>query len=323
MSNAYTNYNQTVFLNQTKLKGVSAVDGSFQIITKPINILGQGFINQVVADVPEANFSITRDLVFVDTFQKYTGINQPIEGSIFYGNRVFGFEKAFLTSYSYSVEYGQTPVSTLGLTVYGDMGSGDASVVVSSALNASGNIQDQQNKIPRPSDITLSCYGSQTNRVKSFSFDVDIPKHAIYALGYQNPVQVSTIYPITVNTSFTLEIDDYQSRRISDYLTSLSGFDSFSIDVKGIVYDPIPLTANNEQLTLPNGTKLNFLGNNTYSISQLWNFNSSNTKLISQELSSSAEDVMQVKLNYLTYLNAPTRARFETVTGPTTGPIIS
>lgn len=322
MSNAYTNYNQSVFINRTKLKGVTAVDGSFQISTKPINIIGLGAANQVVADIPQSDFSITRDVVFVDLFRKYTGLNESFLGSINYGNAVFGFNEGYLTSYSYSVEYGQTPVSTLGITVYGDMGSGDTSAVglrFESGLNATGDIQDQVNKITRPSDITISCYGSETNRVKSFSFDVDIPKHAIYGIGNINPIQVSTKYPITVNTSFTIEADNYNSRRIKDYLTSLSGFDSFSINVKGIVYDPIGLDINNQQSELPGGTAINFLGNNSYSISEIWNFNSSNTKLINQQISSSAEDVMQVKLNYITYLNAPNRPRFDTVAFPSVG----
>ena len=322
MSNAYTNYNQSVFINRTKLKGVTAVDGSFQIQTKPINILGLGSVNQVVADIPQANFSITRDIAFVDLFQKYTGLNESLLGSINYGNAVFGFNEGYLTSYSYSVEYAQTPISTLGITVYGDMGSGTtsaASIRFETGLNATGDVQDQVNKITRPSDITISCYGSETNRVKSFSFDVGIEKHAIYGLGNVNPVQVSTKYPLTVNTSFTIEVDNYNSRRITDYLTSLSGFDSFSINVKGIVYDPIGLEMNGQQIELPGGTEINFLGNNGYSVSQVWNFNSSNTKLISQDISSSAEDVTQVKLNYVTYLNAPRNSRFDTVAFPSVG----
>lgn len=308
MANAFLNYNQSVFLNNQKLQGVTSVDASYTVTHKQVNVIGKGVINQVVAEAPQADFSITRDLTFVDLYQMYTGLNRSLNGSIHYNNRVFGFDEGYLTSYSYSVDYGQTPVSTLGITVYGDMGSGDANSVQVGSLNASGALAEYITKIPRPSDISLSCFGSTTNRIKNFSVDVDVPRHAIYAINNINPVEVHFAYPLKVSTSFTMEVDDFQSRRISDYLTtSTQGFDSFSINVKGIVYDPVELNGNGQRLALPDGTLLNLIGEDTYSVSQLWNYNSSNTKFIGQEISSSVDSPMQVKLNYETYLRNPSR----------------
>ena len=302
MAQALTNYNQQVFLNNQKLKGVTSVDESFSVNHVPVNVLGQGAVNQVMSDVPQMDFSITREVPFVDIYSVYTGINRSIEGSINYGDTVFGFNEGFLTSYSYSVEYGSVPLSTLGLTVYGDMGTGDANATTYGSLNASGQSKDQVVKIPRPSDITISCFGSSSNRVKSFDFSTSINKNAVYAIGYNQPIQVSTMYPMLIDTSFVLEIDDFESRRVSDYLTK-NDFDDFSISVKGIIYDPIDLEASSQQLTLPDGTLLRFLTDDSYSVSQVFSFNSSNTKLVGQEVSSSNNDISSVRLNYQTYLN--------------------
>lgn len=303
MASAFTNYNQHVYLNRMKLRGVTDISMQQGISTKPINILGKGVINQVLADIPEANVSITRDIAFIDFFQAYTGINKSIIGSVHYGNNILGFEEGHLTSYSYSVQYGQTPISNLGITVYGNMGSGDIASTSSSSLNASGkNYDAASTKISRPSDISLSCYGSTTNRIKSFSFDVSIPKIAKYAIRYAKPVQVSIGWPIEIDTTFVMEVDDFESRRIFDYLT-LSSFDPFSINVKGLIPDSNILTLpDSTRLTIPDGTFLTLVSDETYQISQLWNFNSSNTRLISTDFSSSAQDITQVSLTYKTYL---------------------
>jgi hypothetical protein len=305
MANAFTNYNEYVYLNQVKLKGVTDISAQYNITTKPINIIGKGTINQVLADIPEANVSITRDLNFVDIFQYYTGINKAIRGSMHYGNRILGFDEGHLTSYGYSVDYGQTPVSNLGITVYGDMGSGDLNGANSiTGLNASGRYSDATNtKIARPSDISISCYGSESNRIQSFSVDVSIPKIAKYAMNHKKPVQVSIGWPVVVDTTFVMEVDDYNSRRIFDYLT-LSNFDPFSITVKGIVYDQNVLTTiGGDPLTLPDNSELTLVSDDVWVVSQLWKFGSSNTRLISTDFSASSQDVTRVSLTYKTYLS--------------------
>ena len=302
MASAFTNYNQTVFLNRVKLQGVSSVSASYNVKTKPVNILGQGCVNQVISDIPESTVSITRDLNFVDVLQPYTGLNRALRGSIHYDNRILGFDEAHLTSYSYSVQYGQTPVSTADISVFGDIGYGLQNEAAENSLNASGQYVERQVKVPRPSDISLTCLESTSNRITNFSFDVSVPKIPVYAINNTRPVQVSFGWPLVINTSFTMEVDDFTSKRMFSYLTD-SAFDSFSINVKGIIYDANFLTeVDGDELTMPDGTFLTLLSDDTYQVSQLWNFNSSNTRLISQDFSASADDVTQVRLNYQTYI---------------------
>ncbi len=117
-------YDQTVYIGGRKLDYVTEVDGSYSHTVRPINIMGQGAIKNVVAAIPQGDFSITRTMVAEDFMRLYTGIDSFIRGSINYGDKVFGFNQGSLNSYSYSVNYGEPPVANYGITVYGDIGSG-------------------------------------------------------------------------------------------------------------------------------------------------------------------------------------------------------
>lgn len=322
MKNAVAQYDQLVFIDGVKLKGVSAVDGSYTNKFKPLNVLGQGVVKTIVADVPEGDFSITRNLEFKDVFNPFTGIVQNIRGSINYGNKIFGFETGYMSSYSYSVNYGDLPQSNVAIKVYGDIGSGlyitdynsnSSRVGDPGTLNATGKYFDEQNLPVYPGNIILNCRNSSTNRIKAFSFSTNINYDVIYGVNSIIPLQVSIKYPVEVLTSFTVEVDDYETKRMTDALLTGAN-EQFSIDVYGTNYEDIPLYGiiidSNEPtqttLTAGDGTPLllqkkSVNGNDI----KLFNFDSSSqtTKLVSEQISSSADDLMSVKLNYVTYVN--------------------
>lgn len=328
-------YEQSVFLEGVKLKGVTSVDGSYTHSVKPINVLGQGAIKTVVADVPQADFSISRNLAFADIFNPFTGVVSKLRGSLNYGNKVFGFENGYLSSYSYGVSYGEVPQTNVGIKVYGDIGSGmylsnssnPQFVGVDGTLNATGDYSDADDIPIYPANIVLTCRNSSTNRVKSFSFSTNINYDVIYGVNSMLPLQVSIKYPIEVSVDFTLEIDDYETKRMTDMLVTGSA-DPFTIDVFGTVFEDQPLytttfTFNGPLLTplqAGDGTPLlfnrkpsfnsNYPGpipsnSENYNYIKLFTFSYSpeTSKLISEQISASADDVTNVKLSYITYVN--------------------
>lgn len=305
-------YDQTVYIGGRKLDYVTDVDGSYNHSTKSINIFGQGSIKNVVAGIPQGDFSITRTMVAEDFMRLYTGIDSFIRGSINYGDKIFGFDQGSLTSYSYSVNYGEPPVANYGITVYGDIGSGlyinstNATMIGEpSSLNAIGYKKDAPLKVPLPSTINISCKGSSTNRVLSFNLSTQINKHEIWRTNSISPFQIKTKWPIEVLTDITIEVDDYQTKRQSDALFS-NAFDNFSINIYGIVYEDSEITTENgTSITTENGIPILFLKKNDASptSNQVFNFSSSNTRLISEQFTSTVDDVATVKLTYLTYLN--------------------
>lgn len=305
-------YDQTVYIGGRKLDYVTEVDGSYSHTVRPINIMGQGAIKNVVAAIPQGDFSITRTMVAEDFMRLYTGIDSFIRGSINYGDKVFGFNQGSLNSYSYSVNYGEPPVANYGITVYGDIGSGlyinslnSTAIGDPSTLNAVGSNKDAPLKVPLPSMINITCRGSTTNRVTSFDFSTQINKHEIWKINSTSPFQIKTKWPIEVVTNITLEVDDYQTKRQSDAIFS-NAFDTFSININSIVYnDSEIVTEDGTTITTEGGVPLLFLKANDAdpNSEQIFSFNSSNTRLISEQVTSTIDDVATVKLTYLTYLN--------------------
>ena len=328
MKNAVAQYEQSVFVNGIKLKGVDSVDGSYSHTFKPINILGQGVVKNVLAEVPQADFSITRNVGYVDYFDPFITSSitkngtQTLRGSLNYGTKIFGFETGYLTSYSYNVSYGNFPQSNIGIKVYGDIGSGlyitDKNQYANQqglqgTLNATGQKPDSYDFPIYPANVILTCDNSSTNRVTSFSYSTNIAYEEIYINNSHLPFQVSPKYPIQVLVDFTLEVDDYESKRMTDAL--FTGVNqSFSIDIYGTVYEDSPIYGTvaagtvfqTNALTAGDGTPLLFYraGNSTI---KLFSFNSdpNTTKLVSEQISANADGVTTAKLSYISYVNAP------------------
>lgn len=305
-------YDQTVYIGGRKLDYVTDVDGSYSNTVRPINIMGQGTIKNVVTAIPQGDFSITRTMIAEDFMRQYTGIDSFIRGSINYNNKVFGFNQGSLTSYSYSVNYGEPPVANYGITVYGDIGSGlyidstNATMIGDpTSLNAIGYKTDAPPIIPLPSTINITCDGSTTNRVISFDISTSINKHEIWRTNSTSPFQIKTKWPIEVLTNITMEIDDYELRRQSNALRT-NAFDNFSVNIYGLAYeDSEILTEDGVAITTEDGESILFLQANQAdpTTEQVFSFSSSNTRLISEQFTSTVDDVAVVKLTYLTYLN--------------------
>jgi hypothetical protein len=326
MKNAVAQYDEVAYINGIKLKGVSSVDGSYSHQFRPLNILGQGVVKNILGGIPEANFSITRNLGFIDLLDPLSVNsitkfgNHQLRGSLEYGNKVFGFETGFLSSYSYSVSLGNFPTSNVNIKAYGDIGSGlyitstneNASQQgMPGTLNARGANSDSFDFPIYPANIILNCRGATTNRVTSFSLSFNVPYHEVYAINAITPLQVTPKYPIEVLASFTLEADDYELQRMTNALrTGVS--DAFSVDVYGTVYNDIELKGENfeddilKTVGLLDGENnplyLYKAGNKTLN---LFHFESSasTTRISSEQMSATAEDVATIKIDYITYIN--------------------
>lgn len=325
MNNALIQSEQSVFIDGVKLKGVTSVDGSYSHGVKPINVLGQGVVKSVVAEIPQADFSINRSLTLVDRLDPFGSSSlsslgsKGFRGSFNYGNKVFGFESGYVSSYSYSVAYGDIPQSNVGIKVFGDIGSGiyitnyDSSVIYKNALdtfNATGDKVENDNLPIYPSDIHLAFRNSGSNRVTDFTLSADINYHEIYGVNSIIPLQVSPRYPLEVMVSFTLEADDYQTKRLSDALRTGTA-DSFSINVYSRAPNDVPVygfrvsggALHQFALQGGDGTPL-FLQKAGVSTVKTFGFDSnSTTKLVSEVVSSTADDVASIKLTYLSYIN--------------------
>lgn len=266
MKGAITNYENKFYLNQTGFSGISNVNGSYALDYKPINILGKGHVKQVLAAVPSASITIDRFLVTNDPVFGLTGDTANyLAKSISGGLYYQGKYFSFSSGYlnSFGISCSVGEVPTINSTYNIYSDIGPIS-------NPTGNYFDNTIIVPQVKDILLTCKSSTTNRIKDFDIQFDCPKLPIYGLSSSNsqiPIEVQNTFPIEVNSTFTLEVDDYETKKAFDDLTS-DGTVNFVINISGI---------------------FNFTGNNA--------------KITSEQISSSADDVLSVKLSYKSYLS--------------------
>lgn len=302
MKGAITNYENTFFLGGTALSGVLSVDGSYNIDYKPVNVIGQGFTKHVIASVPTAQLSLSRYLVNNDPVLNLTGqqLNYAavsIDGGLYYKNKYFGFEKGYLNSVGISCTVGEVPKIDSSFDIFGNIGP---------YFNPSGNNYAGIVFVPQVKNITIVCRNSSTNRVKDFNIDFNNQNTAIYALrasSSEYPIEVHQIGPIEVNSSFTLDIDDYQTKELFDDLNS-NGTTAFTIRVSGTILKNLPLTTADGQILQEAATMQDlFCFLTEEDAVPLFNFTNSDAIITSEQVNSTAEDVVSVKLSYKTYLN--------------------
>lgn len=304
MKNTVTNYENTLFLNGAALSGVLSVDGSYNIDYKPINVIGKGFTKQIIASVPTANLSISRYLTNNDPAFLLTGDGtsykaRVVNGGLYYLNKYFAFQNGYLNSLGINCSVGEVPQIQTSFDIYGNIGPN---------FNPSGNNYGGGVFVPQVKNIVLNCRNSSTNRITNFNIDYSTPKNAIYGLSQNDaelPIEVHSVFPIEVTTSFTIEIDDYQTKQAFADLTS-TGTTDFSIFISGTVLEDIPLTTStgNIELTVSSGS-LDVLYSylKTEDSVPIFNFETSDAIIVSEQVNSTSDDVMSVNLSYKTYLN--------------------
>lgn len=299
MKNAILNYENIFYLDGQAISGVISVDGSYSINYAPINTIGVGYNKQVIADVPTAEFNVSKYLVYNEPFLNYTGqkndlIAPSFAGSINYNNRSIGFQSGYLNSFGLSCSVGDIPQTSMGIQIFGDIGSG---------YSASGTRQTRYITVPQVKNITITCSGSSSNRITNFDYSINSPKKPIYILQSSNnyiPYEVLCDLPVEINVSFDLEIDDFQSRKLYEQLNSDID-SSFSLSIIGAVLQDQNLSVGlNQDLSV--GADDLVVARTSVGVS-IFNQSFNNVKLVSQEFNSSADQVLSVKLNYKGYLN--------------------
>lgn len=229
-------------------------DGSFILDENGFNILGEessdcavdgdisGFPESMaVLNAPlEGSFSINSVLVSEDFFLQFTG-DVPFTGSIHHGKKYFGFDKGYITSHAVSCGVGELPTTSTSIRVFGDIGGSpefveqedegglflqeDGFAIGSEdsnagIYNASGDNPFPEIRLPNQGSIVVECAGATTDRVTSFNYSIDVPISPIYTVGSSVPAQVDVAWPVTTNTSFSLDIDKYEYQSLRKYLKS-------------------------------------------------------------------------------------------------------
>jgi len=217
------NRNQEFTINGVNLSGVSSVNAGYSIpheITSYIGYTGAPGIFQNSPGI--GNLSFARPLISSD--EKITELiarKEGFSGGLSYNNKSINFESGYISSYECTFSIDSIPQTNVSIVSYGNFGP---SVEIE-------EIEENEQKIfiPLNSGIILECDGRDTNRVSSFSFSINISTQPLYSVGSIYPVDIYLEKPIYQTFSVSLEIEDYETKSIYDYITK--GFDKRDLSV--------------------------------------------------------------------------------------------
>lgn len=217
--------------------------------------------SMAVLDAPlEGSFSINSSLVSEDFFIQFLGDN-PFTGSIHHGYEYFGFHSGYITNHTVSCSIGQIPSTSTNIRVFGDVGGspnfvekendqfivldedGFAFVLEDSYYNkrnhnARGNNPFPEIRVPDQGSISIKCAGSETDRVVAFDHSINVQIEPIYVVGSAYAAQVDVNWPITTDTSFTLEVDEYKYNTLRKYMFTPT-VEDIAIKINDCFGDPI------------------------------------------------------------------------------------
>ena len=131
-------------------------------------------------------------------------------------------------------------------------------------------------QIPDQGSIHVSGFGTETNRVQSFTYSLSTPREPIYTVGRDRPVEVQAIPPYEINAEIVLHIDDYEAKNVFDYLV---------------------------QQTSPHKKDLTILVKNSDNTSIIGSYNIPNARLFAENITASANEQLEISLSYKGYYN--------------------
>ena len=252
------NYDAEVFLSGYKVFGVTDVNFGYSLPVDHLNVIGYNKFRTFTSGPPQSSLSIQKYLSPNDFITGMTG-TFGVSGGLFYNsqNRNFGFHSGYLNSYSVSCAVGNFPSLNADFSVFGNVGTG----LISATANQTGAL-----KVVRPKDILIECDESGTNRIESFTYNVECNRQAFYGPSGNRLIDVVTTRPYKVTAQFSIGVDDYQSKRAFDYI----------------------IDSNKRNISI--------------TIGSLATFTMSNMELIGESINSSATDDAIMTLNYQGFL---------------------
>ena len=211
------------YIDGLKISGVSSIRGSYSIPNEENNFLGYTGPIGLAQNAPgKASFSVSRAMITSDEPITSLIADTGFNGGVVYNGKELGFNSGYLSSYSISFNVGSVPKTSISVEVFGDMGPGISP--------SSSSPKQSSSLVPSSSGISVDCDGRSTNRVSNFSYGIEIERMPMYKIGSIFPSEIMTILPIKNNFSIRLEVDDYETKNVYDYIKT--GIHNKNFDIK-------------------------------------------------------------------------------------------
>tara|TARA_Y100000356_G_scaffold68904_1_gene56594 strand:- start:373 stop:1320 length:948 start_codon:yes stop_codon:yes gene_type:complete len=310
--NASPSYEQMFYMGGTGFSGIRNLSAGYSVGQKQVRILGAGFIQEVIAEPLQGEFSMTRDMLYQDPILNMTG-DGSVSGTLLHAveldgaEKVYGFNTGYLTSYTVNCDVQDVPTIESSFAVFGQMGSG----LRQGELDYSGTAPLQNLGVVNHESVFLTFNGSGTNRAVSASQTYSINRVPIYTLDqktseiYYAPSEVITEYPIEISTSLTIEMDDYETANMIDNIRS-GNYQTLGVEI--IVGDKEETLDGNTIIPAGTGELClvdhagECLGDDGEGITR-YKFLSTTGHLVSESIESSIDGVLSVNLEFKDYYN--------------------
>jgi hypothetical protein len=208
MKSSVSNYESNFYLSGVKIFGVSDVNFGYSVPIDHLSIIGYRKFNSFTSGPPQGSLSVQKYLSPNDFLLNYTG-SIAASGGLFYNNKNFSFQSAYLNSFAVSCSVGNFPQLSADFAIFGNVGTGLASTT---------SAQTGALSVVRPGDISIQCDGTGTNRIEAFTYSVECGRVPFYHPTGSGPIDVRTMRPYRVTAQFTLGVYDYESKRAFDYI---------------------------------------------------------------------------------------------------------
>ena len=223
------NADQAFNINGLQISGVTSVSANYQIPSEDNDFLGYTGPADFMQNAPGvAKFSLDRAMITMDepiTELINSGImGTGFDGGLRFNSKKFNFQSGFIDSYQCSFSVDSVPESSLSITAYGEVGP-DVSI-------KENTTRQKDLFIPTNSGIKIECDGRESNRVLSFSFSTTIRSNPIYKIGSIYPCEVIQETPIKQNFTVEMEVDDFESKNVYDYMRTGIHFETIRVNLE-------------------------------------------------------------------------------------------
>ena len=217
------NADQSFYINGLQISGVSSVDASYTIPTEGNDFLGYTGPADFIQNAPGVGrFSFQRVMMSSDEpITELMAKEDGFDGGIQFNSQQINFKSGYIDSYECSFSVDSLPDSSVSISAYGEVGS---SVTIQKNTN-------NQDKLftPSSSGISVDFDGRETNRVLSFSFSMTANNSPVYKIGSIFPCEVVLGTPIKQSFSLEMEVDDFQTRSVYDYIRTGIHFENIKV----------------------------------------------------------------------------------------------
>jgi hypothetical protein len=224
------------------ISGLQSIDASYTIPMENSAAIGnRGGISKIQNGFGKGNISFSKKMLTCDkNITDYIGSKDYIYGSLEFlpfdlnpvyddliddytyepadfgdeQNPIIKFDSGIIESYTCSFTVDSLPETSVNMAIYGDMGK-TAKIPTENPPKEPATTVDF---IPFSSGISLVCDGRESNHVSSFTLTIITAHQPYYKIGSLNPCDIIPIKPVKQNFNVDIDIIDYQTRSLHDYI---------------------------------------------------------------------------------------------------------